>query len=108
MSFTSMFNGTMDWFKSNPETSKLFGGVAVGVGSYMAQSALQDRKYSQDVDLEKLRQKNRLEFSDHQQNVKDKRTGWATDIDTRFDANIGGEKGALTGGGLLARLKTRG
>lgn len=108
MSFTDMFNSTMSWFKDNPETSKLIGGVAVGVGSYLTQSSLQNKKYSQDVDLENLKHKNRLKFSDHEQTENDKRSGWATGVDTSFDANIGGSKGPLTGGGLLFRMKAGG
>lgn len=108
MSFSEMFNSTMSWFKESPETAKLIGGMAVGVGTYAAQKELQKSGHANDMKMENLKQKNRLEFVDHEQEQKDERSAFATGIDASFDANVSGDRGSLTGGGLLSKMKTPG
>ena len=106
MNFSDMFNSTMNWFKESPETAKLIGGIAVGVGTYAAQKELQKSGHANELKMENLRQENRLEFVDHEQGQKDERSAFATGINTSFDASVSGDRGALTGGGLLSKMKT--
>lgn len=109
-SFSDAFDSAMNWLKSDGG-QQVAGAVAGAAGSYLAQSELQKQQQKNTLEQMNLQQQQKIDFSNYEQDQKNKLTQWAdTSNLAGFDYNIGADRNTLAGkgklsGGVLNRMR---
>jgi len=108
--FSDSFNSAMNWLKSDGG-QQVAGAIAGAAGNYLAESELQKQKQQDTLEQMKLQQQQKIDFSNYEQDQKNKLTQWAdTSNLAGHDYTIGADRNTLAGqgklsGGVLNRMR---